>query len=220
MRYAIPFACALLCVSATAFADDYSDGQTGLSGVAGLRGSLAFDSSLHVKAATTPPVALKANAKVGGGGSVYWGLKLPYGFKTEFEVLYRYLPLSSANVNGASASLGGYAQMVAPMVNAYWNVPVGDIGFQPFVGGGLGYAWNEIGVNNIAGVSFPTAHDDNWRFAYNFMAGASLPINDTSRITGMYRWLHEDIGVYCGTVTKCSGNLNSQSIDLGIEMDL
>ena len=75
-------------------------------------------------------------------------------------------------------------------------------------------------MNNIAGVSFPTAHDDNWRFAYNFMAGASLPINDTSRITGMYRWLHEDIGVYCGTVTKCSGNLKRQSIDLGLEMDL
>lgn len=220
MRHAIPFTCVLLCVSGVAFADDSSD-TSSMTGFTGLRGSLAFESSAHVHAATTPPVALKMNASVGGGASAYWGLRLPYGFRTEFELMYRYMPLSDLNVNGLSGSLGGYAQMVAPMVNAYWDIPLGDIGFQPFVGGGLGYAWNEIGVNNIAGVALPTtAHDDNWRFAYNFMAGASIPINDTSRLTGMYRWLHEDVGVYCGTTVKCGGNLNSQSVDLGIELDL
>lgn len=226
MRTSIASVLVLLCVSTAAFAQsDYSDTASGLKNFAGLRGSISFDSAISAKA--TVPAAggapattnhLKANTDTGFGGSVYWGTRLPYGFKTELEVLYRRLSLSDVTLNGASAKLSGPAQLVAPMANIYWDVPVGDFGVHPFIGGGLGYAWNEIGVHNLGASG--TLHDDKWRFAYNLMAGASIPLSETSRLSAMYRWFHEDIAIACGAVIKCGGALNSQSIDIGLEFDM
>lgn len=221
MRSIITLSLALVCVSTAAFAvDEYSDTKSGYDSFTGLRGSLAFDSSLSAHADLAPPVAGKVKAGVGGGGSVYWGTRLPYGLKAELELLYRYLPLTSGTINGYSGTLGGSGKIFAPMANVYWNIPLGDIGFHPFVGGGVGYAWNELGVDEVAGTSLPTVRNDDWRLAYNFMAGASIPMGTGARMTAMYRWLHEDIDISCATGIKCGGGLNSQSVDLGFEYDL
>ena len=68
--------------------------------------------------------------------------------------------------------------------------------------------------------SFQTVHDDDWRFAYNLMAGVSIPASESSRFTIGYRWLHEDVGINCGTGVSCSGSLNSSSIDIGYIINL
>jgi opacity protein-like surface antigen len=210
-----------LAATAAFAADGNSDAAPG-SSYTGLRGSLAFEGSIKGKDdTTTPPTTIKAGASTGGGASVYWGWHLPYNFKTELELLYRYQPLSDISAAGSSVKLGGYAQTFAPMVNAYWTLPLSDIGVSPFVGGGVGYAWNELGVNNIAGIALPvTVHDDGWRFAYNLMAGLSVPLGKGTRLTGMYRWLHEDIGGNCATSLFCSGQTATSSIDVGFEIDL
>ncbi|MDB5733441.1 MAG: hypothetical protein JWP16_2400 [Alphaproteobacteria bacterium] len=221
MRFILGASLALICAStAASYADEYSDTTSGYNSVAGLRGSLAFASTVSAHDNLTPPNTLKGNTGVGGGGSVYWGTRLPYGFKAELELLYRYLPLSDATINGASGSLGGSAKLFAPMANVYWNVPIGADDFHPFIGGGVGYAWNELGVDKVGGTSFPIIHNDSWRLAYNFMAGASIPMGTGARMTAMYRWLHEDIDIACSLGTKCGGGLNSQSVDVGIEYDL
>jgi len=221
MRSIFTATLALICASTVAsHADEYSDTKSGFNSFTGLRGSLAFDSSVSAHANLTPPIGLKANAGVGGGGSVYWGTRLPYGFKAELELLYRYLPLSDATISGASTSLGGSAKLFAPMANVYWNVPVGADDFHPFIGGGIGYAWNELGVDSVADNSFPAIHNDDWRFAYNFMAGASIPMGTGTRLSAMYRWLHEDIDLGCPSGIKCGGGLNTQSVDVGFEFDL
>jgi len=201
--------------SATAASAD----ETGLTTYAGLRGSLAFDGAIKANANTTPPVNLKTDLDVGGGGSVFWGIELPEGFDAELELMYRYMPLGDGNVNGVSAKLGGYGQMFAPMANVYWTAPV-DFPVKPYIGAGLGYAWNEIGINSIGTTSFQTVHDDDWRFAYNLMAGVSIPASESSRFTIGYRWLHEDVGINCGTGVSCSGSLNSSSIDIGYIINL
>lgn len=221
MRLIAAATMALLCVSTAVLAqDDYSDGRNGSDSFTGLRGSLDFDGHLSGKAATTPPTTIKADTGTGGGGSLYWGWRLPYGFKTELEVLYRAQPFTTATLNGTSGSLNGYADTAGPMVNLYWTPQIGDIGVRPFVGGGVGYLWNEVGVKGVAGTSFPTIHDDNWHFAYNLMAGLSLPLSASTRLTGMYRWMHENVGVNCGGAVSCSARADTSSIDLGIEMDL
>jgi OOP family OmpA-OmpF porin len=186
---------------------------------AGLRGSLAFDGSIKANAALAPPVNLKTDLNVGGGASVFWGVDLPAGFDAELELMYRYMPLGDGNVNGVSAKFGGYGQMFAPMANVYWTAPV-DFPIKPYIGAGLGYAWNEIGINSIGTSTFQTVHDDNWRFAYNLMAGVVIPASEGSRFTIGYRWLHEDVGINCGTGVSCSGSLNSSSIDVGYIINL
>jgi opacity protein-like surface antigen len=186
---------------------------------AGLRGSLAFDGSIKANANVTPPTSLKTDLNVGGGASVFWGVDLPAGFDAELELMYRYMPLGDGVVNGTSAKFGGYGQMFAPMANIYWTAPV-DFPVKPYIGGGLGYAWNEVGINSIGTTTFQTVHDDNWRFAYNLMAGVVIPASEGSRFTIGYRWLHEDVGINCGAGVNCSGSLNSNSIDVGYIINL
>ncbi|HVV70756.1 MAG TPA: outer membrane beta-barrel protein [Verrucomicrobiae bacterium] len=209
------FALALLCVSTAAIAQD----DDGPHYNAGLRGSLAFEGSINAHDNLTPPDSTKVDLNVGGGASAFWGIGLPSGFDAELEMLYRYVPLGDGVVNGASAKLGGYAEMFAPMVNLYWTAPV-DFPVKPYIGGGLGYAWNEVGLNSIGGTAIQAIHDDGWRFAYNAMVGVVIPTNETSRFTIGYRWLHEDIGINCGAGIACSGNMNSQSFDIGMVFDL
>jgi opacity protein-like surface antigen len=188
--------------------------------VAGLRGSLAFDSEISGSDNSVPPNTVKASADLGGGASIYWGAEFNYGFKAELELLYRSQGLSSATVNGVSGALGGTTQTFAPMANAYWYIPVGDLAFRPFVGIGVGYAWNDMGISSIGTTSFATVHNSKWGFAYNAMAGASIPLSANSRITGAYRWLHQDIGVTCTATIQCSGSQNASSFEIGIEFDL
>jgi opacity protein-like surface antigen len=204
----------LCCSTGAAFAQD-----TDIKWYAGLRGSLAFEGSINTNANLTPPVSTKANFDVGGGVSTFWGIDLSGGFDVELETMYRYQPLGDGVVNGTSAKIGGYGQMFAPMVNAYWTVPV-DFPVKPYIGGGVGYAWNEVGINSVGATTFQTLHHDDWRLAYNAMAGIVIPESETSRFTIGYRWLHEDIGINCGSGITCSGNMNSQSIDVGFMLDL
>ena len=217
MRLFTTVSLALLCISSAAFAD-----ASGPNSYSGLRGSLAFEGTISGHdGSTTPPTTIKLNTSTGGGASVYWGWYLPYGFRTELELLYRYQPLSDASIdNSAKVKVGGYSQTFAPMVNAYWDIPVGDIGVRPFIGGGIGYGWNETGLNQIDTTTFQTLHNDNWKFAYNGMAGLSIPMGTGYRLTGMYRWLHQDIGVSCGGGISCSAGFNASSIDIGLEFDL
>lgn len=207
-------ALALLGSATAAFAQD-----DGLRGYAGLRGSLAFEGSVNARADLTPPASADANFNVGGGGSIFWGLELPSGFAAELELMYRSMALGSGSVNGVSAKIEGYGDMFAPMANIYWTAPV-DFPIKPYVGGGLGYAWNEVGISGIGTTTFRTLRNDDWRLAYNVMAGVSIPASETSRFTIGYRWLHEDIGINCGGGITCSGNMNSHSIDIGLIMAL
>jgi opacity protein-like surface antigen len=212
MRLSTVLALVLLSSTAAASAQE-------ITTYAGLRGSLAFDGSIKANANLAPPVNLKTDLNVGGGASVFWGVDLPAGFDAELELMYRYMPLGDGVVNGTAAKFGGYGQMLAPMANVYWTAPV-DFPVKPYIGAGLGYAWNEVGINSIGTTTFQTVHDDNWRFAYNLMAGVSIPASEGSRFTIGYRWLHEDIGINCGTGVNCSGSLNSSSIDVGYVINL
>jgi opacity protein-like surface antigen len=209
---------AALSLAATAACADAAPGTA----YTGLRGSLAFEGAISAKdQTTTPPTKVKAGADTGGGASAYWGWHLPYNFKAELELLYRYQPLSDISAAGGSVPLGGYAQTFAPMANLYWTLPLSGIGVTPFVGGGVGYAWNELGIDNVAGVALPaTAHNDDWRFAYNLMAGLSVPVGHGTRLTGMYRWLREDIDGSCATTSFCGAHAATSSIDIGLEVDL
>jgi hypothetical protein len=88
---------------------------------AGLRGSLAFNSSITAKdASMTPPITAKADLSTGGGASVFYGLSLPSGFDAELEFIYRYMPLGDGVVNGVSAKLGAM-----PRCSRRWSMSIG-----------------------------------------------------------------------------------------------
>jgi opacity protein-like surface antigen len=160
MRFITTASLALLCASTFA-ASAVEEG--GFPSYAGLRGSLAFQSGASGHANTTPPINTKVNGNVGGGGSVFWGIDLPAGFDAELELLYRYTTLKDASINGTAFKVGGYTQSFAPMVNVYWTAPV-DLPVKPYIGAGLGYAWNEAGINSSVRPAFrpSTATSGGW----------------------------------------------------------
>lgn len=190
---------------------------------AGLRGSFALSHNVTTYA---PPAAtqLRASYANGGGGSVFVGTRLPLNLRLELEGLYRYQDISHVGVNGLTSAANGKSQTAAAMLNLFWDMPVPyDSPIQPFVGMGVGGAYN---IAYAYDASNTYLRRNKWDLAYSFMAGLSMPLDESSRLTAMYRWMQtRDAGYKCAaagtTLTPClDTNVNTSSVDLGYEMDL
>jgi opacity protein-like surface antigen len=197
---------------------------SGLPYFTGLRGSFAFRNTASTQTPGSPSHTVDAKYDVGGGGSLYYGARLPMGLRVELEGLYRYQPLRGLRVDAVkTAGVHGNAQMAAPMINLLWELPVSnDILIQPFVGMGAGAAYTSTNVND--GTDTYLKHKG-WNLAYSFMAGANVPLSQSSRFSAMYRWMQvRDVQYGCaggGAILGCyKTNIDSQGIDLGLEMDL
>ena len=171
-----------------------------------------------------PGCTCRAKRAMGGGGSVYVGTRLPYGLRVEAEALVRYLPLGTLNLGGVATPAHGQAWLAAPMLNLLWDLPVPDFPFRPFIGAGIGGAFTSVNLRDPTNANtYMTAHA--FAPAYQFMGGAEVPLSQSSRFTAMYRWLQVDstsgsCGIAGAATLSCKSNLNSQSIDLGLEMDI
>jgi opacity protein-like surface antigen len=200
-----------------------TDSDPGISAYAGLRGSLAFSGNAKTTIPTTPPAALRASYNTGGGGSVFLGAKLPFGLRLEAEGLVRYLPFDQVTT-GTPAVARGHTSVVAPMANLMWDLPIPDFPVRPFIGAGIGGANVSANLRDATNAN-TYLKSDNWGMAYQLMGGASFPVTQNTRFTAMYRWLQVDnVHAACGTsgapTLSCRSSLNSQSVDLGLEMDL
>jgi opacity protein-like surface antigen len=189
---------------------------------AGLRGSLAFKGSATTPVPSVPTTRTTSHA-IGGGGSLYFGQRLPLNLTVELEGLYRYLPINQVSLGGAGTGGSGNVQVGAPMLNLMWNMPVDDFWLKPFVGMGVGAAFVSSDIRDGSGAR--VLRKDKWSLAYDFMAGANLPLTDSSRFTMMYRWLKlNDLGYRCaanaGFSNPCRTDMDNSSVDLGLEMDL
>lgn len=229
MRSGVALAALLLACPVAAAAQDesYSDpaGDSGLPRFAGLRGSFAFVNVASTTVPATPPSGLRASFDKGGGGSVYIGARLPEGFRVELEGLYRYLPIRSVNVGGIGTDYvaGGHAHLGAPMVNLLFDLPVPDYPARPFIGAGLGGAYISADAADNSGNDY--LRTSRWHFAYQFMGGLEFPMSESSRVTAMYRWLRvDDVKSKCGVAGAasfaCKTRFDTQSLDLGLEMDM
>ena len=194
-------------------------------GYIGLRGSMAFNGNHDTTwTPTAAPTTLRASYATGGGGSLYLGVYLPLNLRAELEALYRWQPLSALSLNGVGTPASGNTRIAAPFLNLFWDVPIpDDMLIQPFVGMGVGAAY----VNTLLGDASNTyLRQNRWDLAYSFMGGFALPLDETSRLTAMYRWMQvRDGGHRCTTAgltpSAClDNNIDSQSVDLGYQIDL
>jgi opacity protein-like surface antigen len=190
-----------------------------------LRGSYAFSGNATTTyAPTTPATELRGSYASGSGGSIAFGTHLPLNLRLEIEGLYRYQSLSKVSLNGVDTVAGGHTQIASPMMNLLWDIPMPvESDLQPFVGMGVGAAYVETAASGSGNIYM---RQDRWDPAYSFMAGMAMPLDDSSRLTAMYRWMQvRDAGHKCavsGTVeSNClSNSVNSSAVDLGYEMDL
>lgn len=186
----------------------------------GLRGSIIDGADTHT---TASAVDLRAHYSTGFGGSAYAGTHLGYGFRLEGELAYHHFTLDNLNIAGVpQAGRHGYQQIFAPMASVFWDPPFPDFIVRPFIGAGAGGAYvdthDAVGPADIIGTH-------GWHFAYQLMGGVALPLSQTSRLTGMYRYFRvESTGYRCTPpalpATVCKADAIDQSIDLGLEFDI
>ena len=194
----------------------------GIGGYLGLRGSIVEGNDTHAVVGAND---LRAHPSTGLGGSLYAGARLGYGFRVEGELLYRHFTLDSLNLNGVPlAGRSGYTQIAAPMANVFWDPPIPEFIVRPFIGAGFGAAYVD---SHLRSGATPVFASDNWHFAYQLMAGATLPLSQSARLTGMYRYFRvQDAGYRCTVplaplvTAACNADMTNQSIDLGLEFDI
>ena len=217
----------LIAVSASAqeagYGYEYSpNGDSNLPAFAGLRGSLSVSAKADTSVASGT-VPLRGSLAMGGGGSLYVGMRLPLGLRAEVEGVYRYQPVNNLTIAGVAApGATGQMHLAGPMLNVMWDFPVVDFPFRPYVGLGIGGLYTDFtaksgGVKVIDG--------SKWNMAYQVMAGAEFPLSQSSRLTASYRWLFVNNGKLLCTAAptpaqSCKSNINTQSVDLGLEFDL
>ncbi|WP_144185681.1 OmpA family protein [Elioraea rosea] len=112
-----------------------------------------------------------ALARVGYGWKFQGGL----GLGLELEGSYRSNDADSVSILGSSAGGGGDNKVMAAMVNAVVSYDLGPNAWNitPYIGAGVGYAWNELSVRN-QGIT--VVDDTEGHFAYQGMVGLAFPI--------------------------------------------
>ncbi|MBI1212698.1 MAG: outer membrane beta-barrel protein [Alphaproteobacteria bacterium] len=189
----------------------------------GLRGSLVEtddDNSTSVSIDYT-----QKYDDVGFATGIYLGWVLDEDFRFEAAVDYRNNDLDSIHIirndfdnstEGNTYRVDGQAEAVALMGNFFYDIHAfGDLGFLPWVGAGVGGAYIRYSANQ------PTtfAQDEAWVFAYQLMAGITVPLADHLSGSVGYRWFQTRDFKYAdqyGLVFKT--DLTQQSIDLGLQL--
>ncbi len=216
-------ASALATASLTAVAQASTGGPIGY---VGLRGSVIETDDGDT---TSGSINYDESYNTGWGASAFLGWVLNKDFRFELEAGYRSADLDSVfitrddfdnSLEGHRFDVGGHADVGAFMGNVYYDIHfLGDIGVLPWIGAGIGGAYIDYNVTE------PTvtlaAKDNTWAFAYQFMAGVTVPLADSISGSIGYRFFQTEDFTYVdsfglGFQTK----LTQQSIDVGLQFHL
>jgi outer membrane protein OmpA-like peptidoglycan-associated protein len=124
-----------------------------------------------------------------GIGGVGYGLG--DGFRVELDGDYIHTTLDKFDFSGAQAKVTGHENKYGPMVNVFYDIPVGLPVF-PYVGAGVGYQWVSTTAYSGSGVGGLVASSGTeGSFAYDIIAGLSFPIAAVPglSVTAEYRFL-------------------------------
>lgn len=105
--------------------------------------------------------------------------------RTELEYAYRNQNIDSMEISSGSAAAdlvidGGEVSIHSLMANLYTDIG-GSSKFAPYVGGGLGIAWNKLKNDGVAGLPLDSSNT-NTALGYQVMAGVGVPF--TKAIAG------------------------------------
>jgi opacity protein-like surface antigen len=199
----------------------------GSIGYIGLRGSLIQSDDGDT---TSGSIDYNESYEDGYGAAAFLGWVLDDSFRIEIEAGYRSADVESVHITqndfdnsteGNTYSVdSGNANVGAFMANLYYDIhALGDIGVLPWVGVGVGGAYVDYSLNQ----SFLTlaASDHTGVFAYQLMAGITVPLADSISGSVGYRYFRtldfeyvDDFGLSFET------DLTQQSIDVGVQFHL
>lgn len=140
--------------------------------------------------------------------------ELEYAYRTELG----YNPNPTFVGAGIPTSLKSDMDSHSLFINAYYDIETGTA-FTPYVGGGLGMAWNHT---KATGTVIATGASQDYRkttdsFAWNLGAGCAYSLNDNWKLSAGYRYV--DLGkVVWGDNTSqlTSKDLTSHEVTVGL----
>lgn len=221
---------ALAAVAATAFTAPAEAG----SNVAyfGLRGSIIDTSSDNT---TSGPIDYTVDYQDGFGVAGFLGWVLNDDFRLEVEAGFRDANLNSVLItrndfdslsDGHSYSVNGRAEGGAFMSNLYYDIHfLGDIGVLPWVGAGIGASYVDYAIssdiNTLNGTTVLSAKNGAWAFAYQLMAGITVPLADGISGSVGYRFFETaDFDYVDNFGVSFQTKLRQQSIDVGLQFHI
>jgi len=161
----------------------------------------------------------KVNFNPGWGAVVSVGWGFGNGVRAEIEGNFRSNEVDSIRGFGLApiGRTGGFQRSYGVMGNVFYDFDFANFGlgqsiFQPYVGVGLGYVWNEW--NNVRGISVPTGlnvniDDSDPRFAYQAIVGVATPFTWLGipglSLTAEYRFMGTVEPEYRAVVRNAAG---------------
>lgn len=154
------------------------------------------------------------------GGAV--GCRLPASFRAEFEGSYFYNAADTLQAKGATELNGdGFVEAEALFGNIYYDIPLGQSRFTPYVGVGVGsYKVAVRGLTNdeLREWKVPAVTEDSsWTSAWQARIGTNIALNKQVDMLVGYRYLHGSTMDIVGTDgTVIHPNLRLHNLELGL----
>jgi outer membrane protein OmpA-like peptidoglycan-associated protein len=132
---------------------------------------------------------IEIDANTGFVGVLSVGYGFGNGLRLEVEGNFRHNELDRIDVGRTRLNASGNVRSYGAMVNAIYEFPLGPV--QPYIGGGIGYVWQDLDGRARGGGLTATFDDTDGAFAFQGIAGLAFPIAAVPglAVTAEYRFL-------------------------------
>ena len=208
---------ALIIAPTAAMAQDGSGVYAGIAGGANFLTDSDFDVLGTVDVDNEYDLGFAVSGAVGYDFGKVWELG---GFRTELELSYRENSIDTHNVaalGGDQPGSKGDASSLALMVNALHDFDTGSP-VTPYLGGGIGYAWNDLDNYGIDAVP-DVLNDDDSGFAWQLIAGVGYDLSPQATISVDYRYFSTSADVTSSAATGGTSSdvdLDSHTVMFGL----
>jgi opacity protein-like surface antigen len=197
----------------------------------GLRGSYVATES----ASTVGSIDFDFNQDYASGDfaiAAYFGWVLDGDFRMELEGAYRNSVLDEVTIlrdqltvpeytAGQVVPVGGEAQAVSAMVNLFYDIHLFEGPILPWIGAGFGGAHIDYSILDPNADATFDSSDDDWAFAYQFMAGITFPVAEGVSMSAGYRFFQtQNFSFVSTTNERFETDLTQHSFDLGLQLHL
>ncbi|PWU06288.1 MAG: hypothetical protein C5B43_02015 [Verrucomicrobia bacterium] len=157
--------------------------------------------------------------KTGYGGNISVGFLFDSVWRLELEGVFRFYDNDCVHseLHKFSKTNNGHLREFAGLINLLYDIPICDC-LDIYVGGGLGVGQTHL--KQIDRHSPPFSETDNARFAFQFLSGFALDINDCWALTLGYRYFSMLKPKFCRRIDDSEVRVvkrpYSNNVDLGL----
>jgi opacity protein-like surface antigen len=198
-------------------------------GYLGLRGSYV---TAEDQATTSSVIDDQRTFKDGWGVTGFMGFVIDEALRGEIEAGYRINNIEKVRVDrnallpasaGNEFNVDGQVDMGLAMVNLYYDFHIEGLPVLPWVGVGVGGGHvNYQFIYDYGDPLAPAMADaSDWQFAYQLMAGVTVPVGQSTSMSLGYRYFKTEEMVFTDAyANEFRTDLTNQSLDVGLQFHL